>query len=98
LERQVKWTQINLDEELCHFLKEESRGTGKTVSEIIRSRLWSSLGENRFKVEQLLKAVERASGAWEESIEPESFVREMRRGKRIDSFGYRCGRLTQKIV
>jgi len=85
----MKRTQIYLDEKLHSLLKEESRKTGKTVSEIIRQRLWSSFKENQDKKEQLLKALDRAFGAWEErDIDIESFVRELRKGNRVDSFGY----------
>ncbi len=84
----MRRTQIYLDEKLYYFLKEESKKTGKTISEIIRNRLRNSFKENNRK-EMLIRALNEAFGAWrEKDIDPESFVRELRRGKRIDSFGY----------
>ncbi|ADY73940.1 ribbon-helix-helix protein, CopG family [Desulfurobacterium thermolithotrophum DSM 11699] len=85
----MKRTQIYLDEKLHYLLKEESRKSGKTISEIIRNRLWNSFKENSNRKEALLKALDKAFGAWEErDMDPESFVRELRKGNRIDSFGY----------
>ncbi len=80
----MKRTQIYLDEEIYKYLKEESKKTGKSISELIREKLKKELNQNK---ENLLKAIKEVAGIWSYQTEDvEEFVRSIRRGKRIDSF------------
>lgn len=82
----LKRTQIYLDEKLHALLKEESRKSGKTISEIIRNKLWKSFEESSNRKKQLLKAVDEAFGIWGDyDIEPESYVRALREDRKLDS-------------
>ena len=82
----LKRTQIYLDEKLHALLKEESRKSGKTISEIIRNKLRKSFEESSNRKKQLLKAVDEAFGIWGEyGIEPESYVRALREDRKLDS-------------
>jgi hypothetical protein len=83
----LKRTQIYLDEKLHALLKEESRKSGKTISEIIRNRLWKSFEKSSNRKKQLLKAVDEAFGIWKDyDIEPESYVRTLREDRKLDSY------------
>ena len=80
----MKRTQIYLDEETYKYLKEESKKTGKSISELIREKLKKEMNQNK---ENLLKAIKEVAGIWNYQTENvEDFVRSIRRGKRIDSF------------
>ena len=80
----MKRTQIYLDEEIYQYLKEESKKTGKSISELIREELKKEMNQNK---ENLLKAIKEVAGIWNYQTENvEDFIRSIRRGKRIDSF------------
>jgi len=84
----MKRTQIYLDEMLFYLLKEESKKHGKPMSEIIRQKLWTSFrSEGKKKV--LLESVKKVFGLWKDrEVDPEIYIRKMRKGDRLDSFGY----------
>jgi len=84
----MKRTQIYLDETLFYLLKEESKKQGKSISEIIRQKLWTSFrSEDKKKV--LLESTKKVFGLWKDrEVDPEIYIRKMRKGDRLDSFGY----------
>jgi predicted CopG family antitoxin len=85
----MKQMQISLDEELFSLLSEESERTGKTVSEIMVEKLRKVFKEESVREEKLLRVLDRAFGTWKDKqIDVETFVRELRRGERIDSYRY----------
>ncbi len=80
----MKRTQIYLDEELYKYLKEESKKTGKSISELIREKLKKEINQNK---ENLLKTIRETAGIWSYQTEDvENYIRNMRKGKRVDSF------------
>ena len=80
----MKRTQIYLDEEIYKYLKEESKKTGKSISELIREKLKKEINQNK---EKLLKTLRETAGIWSYQTEDvESYIRNMRKGKRVDSF------------
>ena len=80
----MRRTQIYLDEEIYNYLKSESQRTGKTISELIREKIRKEINQNK---DNLLKAIHSVSGIWKEKSEnPESFIRNLRKGNRIDNF------------
>jgi len=84
----MKRTQIYLDETLLYLLKEESKKQGKSMSEIIRQKLWTSFrSEDRKKI--LLDLFKKVFGLWKDrKVDPEIYIRRIRKGDRLDSFGY----------
>jgi len=79
----MKRTQIYLDEEIYRYLKSESKKTGKSISEIIREKLRAEINRSR---ENLLKAIDETAGIWQNRTEDvEEFVRNIRKGNRIDN-------------
>ena len=79
----MRKTQIYLDEEIYKYLKEESLKTGKTISELIREKLRKEINQNK---ESLLKAIKEVAGIWSyQNEDVESFVRDIRRGERVDN-------------
>ncbi|WP_297454341.1 ribbon-helix-helix protein, CopG family [Persephonella sp.] len=79
----MKRTQIYLDEEIYKYLKAESKRTGKSLSEIIREKLRTDLKKSK---ENLLKAIEETAGIWQYKTDNvEEALRNLRKGKRIDS-------------
>ena len=80
----MRRTQIYLDEEIYKYLKEESKKTGKSISELIREKLKKEINQNK---ENLLKVIKEVAGIWNYQAEDvESFVRDIRKGNRIDNF------------
>ena len=80
----MRRTQIYLDEEIYKYLKEESKKTGKSISELIREKLKKEINQNK---ENLLKVIKEVAGIWNYQAEDvESFVRDIRKGDRIDNF------------
>ncbi len=80
----MKRTQIYLDEEIYKYLKEESKKTGKSISELIREKLKKEINQNK---ENLLKTIKEVAGIWSYKNEDvDNYIRNMRKGKRIDSF------------
>lgn len=84
----MKRTQIYLDETLFYLLKEESKKQGKPMSEIIRRKLWTSFRpEDKKRV--LLESAKKVFGLWKDrEFDPEIYVRKIRKGDRVDNFGY----------
>jgi len=79
----MKRTQIYLDEEIYNCLKEESKKTGKTISELIREKLKKEIHHN---TDKLLKAIDEVAGIWSyQKDDVNEFIRELRRSKRIDN-------------
>ncbi|WP_293448825.1 ribbon-helix-helix protein, CopG family [Persephonella sp.] len=80
----MRRTQIYLDEEIYKYLKEESKKTGKSISELIREKLKKEINQNK---ENLLKVIKEVSGIWDYQAEDvEGSVRNIRKGNRIDNF------------
>ncbi|RUM44512.1 MAG: CopG family transcriptional regulator [Desulfurobacterium sp.] len=85
----MRRTQIYLDESLYSLLKRESREKGKTVSEIIRERLWKTFESDLNRKEALLEAAKEVFGIWKDrEFDVESCVRTLREDREIDSAGY----------
>ena len=79
----MKRTQIYLDEEIYKYLKEESEKTGKTISELIREKLKKEIHCN---TKNLLKSIKEVAGLWSyQTNNVDDFIRELRKGKRIDN-------------
>ncbi|RUM56893.1 MAG: CopG family transcriptional regulator [Persephonella sp.] len=79
----MKRTQIYLDEDIYNYLKEESLKTGKTISELIREKIRKEIEQNK---NNLLQAIREVAGLWSDRTEDvDNFVRELRKGSRIDS-------------
>ena len=79
----MKRTQIYLDEEIYKYLKEESEKTGKTISELIREKLKKEIHCN---TKNLLKSIKEVAGLWSyQTNNVDEFIRELRKGKRIDN-------------
>ena len=81
---EMKRTQIYLDEEIYKYLKEESKKTGKSISELIREKLKKEINQNK---ENLLKTIRETAGIWSYQTEDVgNYIRNMRKGKRVDRF------------
>ncbi len=79
----MKRTQIYLDEDIYNYLKEESLKTGKTISELIREKIRKEIEQNK---NNLLQAIREVAGLWNDRTEDiDNFVRELRKGSRIDN-------------
>ncbi len=79
----MKRTQIYLDEEIYQYLKEESKKTGKSISELIREKLKKEINQNK---ENLLKAIKEVAGIWSYQTEDvKDYIKSMRKGKRLDN-------------
>jgi len=83
----MKRTQIYLDDTLYMMLKEKSKKSKKSISEVIRESLRKVLFP---KSELLIKNMEKIFGLWSDrkDLDPDQYVREIRKGNRLDSFGY----------
>ena len=83
----MKRTQIYLDDTLYMMLKEKSKKSKKSISEVIRESLRKVLFP---KSELLIKNMEGIFGLWSDrkALDPDQYVREIRKGNRLDSFGY----------
>ncbi|HDD43887.1 MAG TPA: ribbon-helix-helix protein, CopG family [Candidatus Desulfofervidus auxilii] len=83
----MKRTQIYLDDTLYMVLKEKSKRSKKSISEVIRESLRKVLFP---KSELLIKNMEGIFGLWSDrkALDPDQYVREIRKGNRLDSFGY----------
>ena len=83
----MRRTQIYLDDTLYMMLKEKSKKSKKSISEVIRESLRKVLFP---KSELLIKNMEKIFGLWSDrkDLEPDQYVREIRKGNRLDSFGY----------
>ena len=83
----MKRTQIYLDDTLYMVLKEKSKRSKKSISEIIRESLRKVLFP---KSELLIKNMEGIFGLWSDrkALDPDQYVREIRKGNRLNSFGY----------
>ena len=85
----MRRTQIYLDETLYSLLRRESKKEGKTVSEIIRERLWKTFESDLNRKEALLEAAEEVFGIWKDKeFDVESYIRKLREDREIDSSGY----------
>jgi len=85
----MRRTQIYLDETLYFLLRRESKKKGKTVSEIIRERLWKTFESDLNRKEALLEAAEEVFGIWKDKeFDVESYIRKLREDREIDSSGY----------
>ena len=85
----MRRTQIYLDETLYSLLRRESKKEGKTVSEIIRERLWKTFESDLNRKEALLEAAEEVFGIWKDKeLDVKSYIRKLREDREIDSSGY----------
>jgi predicted nucleic acid-binding protein len=85
----MRRTQIYLDETLYSLLRRESKKEGKTVSEIIRERLWKTFESDLNRKEALLEAAEEVFGIWKDKeFDVKSYIRKLREDREIDSSGY----------
>ena len=83
----MKRTQIYLSDDLYFEIKERSKKSKKSVSEIIRKTLRESLMPNR--KEEILSSIDEAFGLWKDrEFDTEAYIREIRKGARVDSSGY----------
>jgi negative regulator of replication initiation len=79
----LKRTQIYLDEEIYKYLVEESKKTGKSISELIREKLRKEINEN---AQRLIENIRKTSGIWKNrNFDTENYIRNLRKGNRIDS-------------
>ncbi len=79
----MKRTQIYLDEEIYKYLVEESKKTGKSISELIREKLRKEINKN---TQKLIENIRKTSGIWKDrEFDTESYIRNLRKGNRIDS-------------
>ena len=79
----MKRTQIYLDEEIYKYLVEESKKTGKSISELIREKLRKEINKN---TQKLIENIRKTSGIWKDrKFDTESYIRNLRKGNRIDS-------------
>jgi len=79
----LKRTQIYLDEEIYKYLVEESKKTGKSISELIREKLRKEINKN---TQKLIENIRKTSGIWKDrEFDTESYIRNLRKGNRIDS-------------
>lgn len=80
-------TQLYLDDELWDALRTQARTSGKTVSELVRAAARERyLGD----FEKRRKAMKAVVGLWKnrrEFDDPGKYVRELRRGTRLDTVG-----------
>jgi len=83
----MKRTQIYLSDDLYFEIKKRSKKSKKSVSEIIRDTLRESLMPNR--KEEILSSIDEAFGLWKDrEFDTEAYIREIRKGTRVDSSGY----------
>jgi negative regulator of replication initiation len=77
----MKRTQIYIDEGTYKYLREESKITGKTMSEIIRESIKSRISA---KADEILKRTDDVYGIWKNrKIEVQKHIRELRRDRKI---------------
>lgn len=77
----MKRTQIYLEEETLEYLKNESKTTGKTVSQIIRECIDSRKSK---KVSELLKRSRKAYGIWKDrDFDVDEYIRDLRKDREV---------------
>ena len=83
----MKRTQIYLNDDLYFEIKKRSKKSKKSISEIIRKTLRESLMPDR--KEEMLSSINEAFGLWKDKeFNTEEYIRSIRKGARLDSFGY----------
>ena len=81
----MKKTQIYLSDDLYFELKNRSRKSKKSISEVIRQTLKENLMSN--KREQILSSVDEAFGLWQNrEFDTDLYIRNIRKGTRLDNF------------
>jgi negative regulator of replication initiation len=77
----MRRTQIYLDEETYHYLKKESQFSGKTISDIIRSRVKDRIKTNK---ETILRNIEEVFGIWKDrKMVVDAYIRDMRKDRTL---------------
>jgi len=83
----MRRTQIYLSDDLYFELKNRSRKSKKSISEVIRQTLKENLMSN--KKEQILSSVNEAFGLWQNrEFDIDFYIRNIRKGTRLDNFGH----------
>ncbi len=81
----MRRTQIYLSDDLYFELKNRSRKSKKSISEVIRQTLKENLMSN--KKEQILSSVNEAFGLWQNrEFDTDLYIRNIRKGTRLDNF------------
>ncbi len=81
----MRRTQIYLSDDLYFELKNRSRKSKKSISEVIRQTLKANLMFN--KREQILSSVNEAFGLWQNrEFDTDLYIRNIRKGTRLDNF------------
>jgi len=77
----MRRTQIYLDEVIYQYLLNESKLTKKTISELIRQNLETSI---QLKNHHLAEHAQAFFGLWKDrDIDPSSYVRDLRKDRTI---------------
>lgn len=77
----MKRTQIYLEEETLEYLKNESKTSGKTVSQLIRECI--SIQKYN-KSNELLKRMESAFGIWKDrDFDVDEYIRDLRKDREL---------------
>lgn len=77
----MRRTQIYLDEVLYDYLKEESKTKKKTISDIIRENIRSTMPTN---TENILKNASNAYGIWKDKeADVDAHVRAIRKDRKV---------------
>jgi len=84
---------VEIDKELFSILKEESKKSAKSISDIVNKKLLEIYGQKPRK-EKLLFTLNLVFGLWKNrNFQVETFVRSLRRGSRVDTIGHGCSHM-----
>jgi len=77
----MRRTQIYLDEALYDYLREEGKAKKKTISDIIREKIRSTMPNN---TENIIKNASNAYGVWrDKEMDVDKYVRAARKDRKL---------------
>lgn len=83
----MKRTQIYLSDDLYFEIKNRSKKSKKSISEIIRRILRENLIPS--KKEEILSSIDEVFGLWQDrEFDTKTYIRNIRKGTRLDNLGY----------
>jgi 6-phosphogluconate dehydrogenase len=83
----VRRTQLYLDEDLWNALHARARSAGTSISELVREAVRERYLGNLEKRREAMLAFVGTRKDWPETLDTEEYVRDLRKGRRIDRLG-----------
>lgn len=83
----MRRTQLYLDDDLWNALRAQARSSGTTISELARRAIRERYLGDRDKRKAAMTAIIGIRGDRKDMDNPEDYVRELRRGSRLDRLG-----------